>query len=320
MILVEDNQKPTNYIYTYSYHEDEFSLCQLEMRSFFGFDTKSSKLESPIQIDPSRSPFIKERIGVLCEADSLDELERKVANLPIIKQTFKVMFISTSDQPKKQKVVFEERRAIERKIGVQLKGKVDLRVPERLFAITKVNECWIFGELIVSEALWFKHQKKPHNYSTALSTRVARAVVNIAVPNPKGIKVIDPCCGIGTVLIEALSMGIDIIGSDLNPLILSGTRENIAYFGFSTKVTKGDIRNVTDHFDVAIIDMPYNLCSVLAPEEQLEMLSSAGNFAKRVVVVTVESIDHLIEAAGFKIIDRCVAKKSMFSREVIVCE
>uniref|UniRef100_A0A1S2LWB9 RNA methyltransferase n=1 Tax=Anaerobacillus isosaccharinicus TaxID=1532552 RepID=A0A1S2LWB9_9BACI len=292
----------------------------MEMRSLFGFDTKSSKLESPIQIDPSRSPFIKERIGVLFEADSLDELERQVANLPIIKQTFKVLFILISDQPKKQKVVIEERRAIERKIGVQLKGEVDLREPERLFAITKVNERWIFGDLIISEAIWLKHQKKPHNYSTALSTRVARAVVNIAVPFPKGIKVIDPCCGIGTVLIEALSMGIDIIGSDLNPLILSGTRENIAYFGFSTIVTKGDIRNVTDHFDVAIIDMPYNLCSVLAPEEQLEMLRSARKFAKRVVVVTVEAIDHLIGATGFKIIDRCVAKKSMFSREVIVCE
>ncbi|GAA3334615.1 hypothetical protein GCM10020331_103270 [Ectobacillus funiculus] len=78
-------------------------------------------------------------------------------------------------------------------------------------------------------------EKKPHSYSTSLSTRVARAVANIAVPDPTGIKAIDPCCGIGTVLVEALSMGINIVGSDINPLVLPGARENIAHFWLSRR-------------------------------------------------------------------------------------
>lgn len=318
--LDEFNVKPINYLYTYSCHEDELSLCRLEMRSLFGFDTQSSILESSLRIDPSRSPFIKERIDVLYKENTIEDIARQVKELHIGGPTFKVIFIKNDEVDEIEKVGFEERRSIEREIGLLIEGKVDLVNPERLFAIMKGKNGWIFGQYFKSEAIWLRHQTKPQQYSTALSTRVARAVVNIAVPNPLGIKAIDPCCGIGTVLIEALSMGIDIVGSDLNPLVLPGARENIAHFGFQTEVTLRDIRNVTGNYDVAIIDMPYNLCSVLSPEEQLEMLESARKFANKVVVVTIETIDSLLEKAGFMIIDCCVAKKSGFTRQVIVCE
>ena len=105
--------------------------------------------------------------------------------------------------------------------------RADFQHPDRLFGVMNVNGGWVFGEYVKSEAVWFRHQKKPNGYSTALNTRVARAVVNIAIPNPNGIKAIDPCCGIGTVLVEARSMGIDMVGSDRNQLILPGARENM---------------------------------------------------------------------------------------------
>lgn len=96
-------------------------------------------------------------------------------------------------------------------------------------------------------------------YSTALSTRVARAVANIAIPHPKGVRAIDPCCGIGTVLVEALSMGINIVGRDINPRVVLGSRKNIAHFELEGTVEIGPIAEVVDDYDVAIIDMPYNL-------------------------------------------------------------
>ena len=73
-------------------------------------------------------------------------------------------------------------------------------------------------------------------------------------------------------------------------------------------------------YDVAIIDLPYNLCSVITAEEQLEMLQSARRFANKVVVVTVEPIDEILADARFEIIDRAAIKKGSFSREVIVCK
>jgi tRNA G10 N-methylase Trm11 len=315
-----ENNRVKSYIYTYSYHEDEQSLCGLEMRSLFGFDTISQNIESEIEVDPSRSPFIKERIEIILESRCYKKLLEKLEGLPAARATFKVIFVPNGDEANSEKVKYEERRKLEREIGMRLKGQVDLLSPEQLFGFMRVGERWVFGKLLKGESVWFKHQKKPRSYSTALSTRVARAVVNIAVPNPIGKKVIDPCCGIGTVLVEALSMGIDIVGSDLNPLVLSGARENITYFGYSAEVTRKDIRNLTGNYDVAIIDMPYNLCSVLPKNVQLEMLQSAKRFARKIVVVTVEPIDSIIEEAGYTIIDRCVAKKSQFIREIIVCE
>ncbi|NYE08564.1 tRNA G10 N-methylase Trm11 [Bacillus niacini] len=303
----------STYIYTYSGYEDERSLRALEMRSLFGTESQTNILESTVKIDPSRSPFIKERIDVILEGESLEELLETLASFQVTGETFKVICVKNGEEP------FEKRRTIEREVGQRIKGVVDIRNPQRFFAVMHVNRRWVFGDYMKSESVWFRHQQKPHNYSTALSTRVARAVVNIAIPNPVGIKAIDPCCGIGTVLIGALSMGIDIEGSDNNPVILAGTRENIAHFGFTGEVTFKDMRTITNHYDVAIIDLPYNLCSVISPQEQLEMLQSARRFADKVVVVTVEHIDPILIEAGFEILDRAVAKKGVFTREVIVC-
>nr|WP_251032719.1 RNA methyltransferase [Bacillus sp. ISL-7] len=291
----------------------------MEMRSLFGEVSQSNVLESFIKIDPSRSPFIKERITVLYEVESLEDLFIQVETLQLSGATFKVTYVKNSGQANSEQEGFENRRAIERELGLHINGQADLRHPNRLFGVMNIDGSWVFGEYVKSESVWFRHQKKPNGYSTALNTRVARAVVNIAIPNPNGIKAIDPCCGIGTVLVEARSMGIDIVGSDRNQLILPGARENMIHFGLSGEIHLADIREITNHYDVAIIDLPYNLCSVITPDEQLEMLQSARRFADKVVVVTVEPVDEVLLKTGFTIIDRAVAKKGLFIREVIVC-
>ncbi len=114
-----------------------------------------------------------------------------------------------------------------------------------------------------------------------LAHALQRSVANIAVPNPEGVRAIDPCCGIGTVVVEALSMGINIVGRDISPLVAIGARENIAHFGFDGTITKGPIEEITDNYDVAIIDMPYDLFTHATPENQLSILSSARRIAKR---------------------------------------
>jgi tRNA G10 N-methylase Trm11 len=315
-----ENKETTTYIYTYAYPEEERGLCALEMRALFGNDTDGTTLEPMLKIDPSRSPFIKERITVLYEGENLEELLSKVEQLRLPGGTsFKVKYVKNGDLPESEKVGFEDRRVIERELGLRIcGGEADLRHPDQMFGVMKVNGRWVFGEYLEAESVWFQHQKKPNDYSTALSTRMARAVVNIAVPNPAGVKVIDPCCGIGTVLVEARSMGIDIVGSDRNGLILPGARENIGHFGLTCEVKRADIREITGEYDVAIIDLPYNLCSVITPEEQLEMLQSAYRFAEKIIVVTVEPIEEIIQKAGYNILDRAIVKKGTFTREVLV--
>lgn len=307
-------------MYTYAFREEEESLCRLEMRSFFGFDHHSSNIESSVDIHPSRSPFMKERIEVMYEGAHIEDINSKLADIRLEDLTYKVRYVKNGDIEKSSELKFEQRRKVEREIGLHIPGEPDLLNPDVLFGIMYVNGRWVFGKYVKSEAVWLQHQKKPHSYSTALSTRVARAVANIAVPNPINIKAIDPCCGIGTVLVEARSMGINIVGSDRNYLVLPGARENLAHFSLEAQVTRKDIRDITDRYDVAIIDMPYNLCSVLTKEDQLEMLQSARRFSNKVIVITIEAIDTILEEAGFILKDRAIAKKGHFERHVIVCK
>lgn len=312
--------RTNEFIYTYAYTPDEEDLCHLEMRSFFGIDTRMKILKSNLEIEPSRSPFMKERIDILFDGNELSDILKQVEAIKMGDSTFKVIFVKINDLVSSEKVEYDQKRQIEREIGMIIEGDADVHQPDFTFGLVPFEGRWYFGKYVKSEAVWLHHLKKPREYSTALSTRVARAVANIAVPEPEGIKAIDPCCGIGTVLVEALSMGIDIVGRDINPLVVLGSRENIAHFGLSGDVDLGPIAEVQEQYDATIIDMPYNLYTHATPEDQLSILKHARPFSKKLVVVTIENIDHMIESAGFTITDRCTAKKGIFSREILVCK
>ena len=309
-----------DYLYTYAYTNDEEALCQLEMRSFFRKDTTEKIIKSGVAINPSRSPFIKERIELFFEADTLQAIIEKSTEIDMGETTFKVIFLKINGLSAQDQVDYSGKRDVERQIGSAITGEADVHNPEVTFGLIPFEGRWYFGRYLQSEPIWFKHMKKPREYSTALSTRVARAVANIAVPEPEGVKAIDPCCGIGTVLVEALSMGIDIVGRDINPLVVEGSRENIAHFGLSGDVNLGPIAEVEENYDVAIIDMPYNLYTHATPADQLAILKDAHPFTEKLLVVTIETMDHMIEEAGFVVTDRCTAKKGMFLREILVCE
>lgn len=305
------------FIYTYGCSSEEESLCKMEFRALFDMNPDDFVFKSTRKVDPSRSPFIRERIEVLIEGDSLEAIYQMAGKLSFLDKTFKTIFVKTNDL--EDKVSFNRRREIEREIGLKVQAKAELENPDIILGIITCGGNWYVGIYEKNEAVWLYHQKKPREYSTALSTRMARAVVNIAIPNPDGIKAIDPCCGIGNVLVEALSMGITICGRDIKPLPAIGARENVAHFGYSCDIKIGAIEEVTDHYDVAIIDLPYNLCHTATPEEQLSILKHANRIADRVVVVTGERIDGMMKEAGLRIQDRCEAKKIGFTREILLC-
>lgn len=66
--------------------------------------------------------------------------------------------------------------------------------------------------------------------------------------------------------------------------------------------------------------MPYNIFTHASPEDQQLILKHARRIAKRVIVVTIDTVDDMIHNADLTIIDRCQAKKSTFIRQVLICE
>ena len=308
------------YLYTYTFHHDEDELCYMEMRAFFERDTRDSVIISPVKIDPSRSPFMNMRLTIEEQAPTLEALIAQLGTLHMGDETFRVTCFNNEAYGETAKIDHPTRRKIERTVAMSIQGEPELDNPAVEFGLVQYGDMWYFGRYELSESVWRHHLQKPHMYSTALSTRVARAIANIAVPFPEGVKAIDPCCGIGTVLVEARSMGIDIVGRDMNQLVVYGSRKNLRHFGYHDQVDIGPIAEATGEFDVAIIDMPYNLFTKITREQQGDILKEARRITKHIVIVTIEPMDDLIEAAGFSVVDRCFAKKSNFSREILYCQ
>ncbi|WP_318152801.1 TRM11 family SAM-dependent methyltransferase [Paenibacillus terricola] len=307
-------------MYVYAHHEDEAELCGMELRALLGIPKMEwAKFEgfryvvSTRKVPPSRSPFIKMRIEVEAASETLDGLAEQAPGLDAGGGTFKVLYADTGDSPFNPD--FEEKRAIERRIGAVIRGTASMRQPDRLFGVAYLGGRWVLGMAEAGEAVWLRHNEKPQKYSTALSTRVARAVANIAVPDPTGIFAVDPCCGIGTVVLEAQSMGIQMQGFDRNPLALRGARINLAHFGYPTTLAvKADMLTLAGRYDAAVLDLPYNLCSKLPEEEELAMLSSLGRLAPRAVVVATSPLEHKLAQTGWQVTDDCQVRKSSFVR------
>lgn len=66
------------------------------MRSLFGVESQAGIVESYVKIDPSRSPFIKERFAVIYEGESLQDLLKQIATLQVTGETFKVSLFGLS--------------------------------------------------------------------------------------------------------------------------------------------------------------------------------------------------------------------------------
>lgn len=309
----------TTFIYFYRWKEDEHELCRLEMRAFFGSDCCANVLISHQAIEVNRSPFMRARLDVLFQTDHVEELLRFAECINMGGRTYKVHCMHDTDVHHTTKWSRAKRQQLEREIGLVIDGEPDLNAPQVVFGVVCLNDTWYFGTLELGEAIWLRHQQKPQSYSTALSTRVARAIVNIAVPHKIGIRAVDPCCGIGTVLIEALSMGIDIEGRDISLFVCVGARKNIAHFGYTGTVTLGPIEAVTEQYDVAIIDMPYNVFTHSDASSQRSIIQSARRIATKTVFVTIDAIDDMLDEVGFYIQDRCTVKKHHFVRHVLVC-
>ena len=62
-----------------------------------------------------------------------------------------------------------------------------------------------------------------------LPPKLAQIMINVAVGNAVKATILDPFCGTGTVLQEALLKGYDVCGSDLSQKMIDYTTENIAW-------------------------------------------------------------------------------------------
>lgn len=313
--FVKSDFRSGYYLYTTNSPTAERSFFQMEMMSLFEKQIDKKHFFSSIYVDPSRSPYIKHCISIRYIAPSIEELTNMILKENFKSNNFKVCLIDIENE----KFSFHEKRKIEGKVGMNIEGFSKMDNPDFLFGVARVDGNWIFGECESSDYRWQQHKTKPYSYSNALNVEVSRALVNIAAS--RNLKtLIDPCCGIGTVVIEALDMGYDIKGYEINPSICSNAKKNLEYFGFKDVITLGDMNSITDHFDASIVDLPYGVFTNTTAENQFDIIKCARRISDRMVIVTFEDMANQIKSAGFNIIDKCAVTKGRFTRYISMCK
>ncbi|MCD6247149.1 MAG: methyltransferase domain-containing protein [Candidatus Diapherotrites archaeon] len=91
------------------------------------------------------------------------------------------------------------------------------------------------------------------------SVRLARILVNLSCTKPRAT-ILDPFCGIGTVLQEAMLLGYNVKGLELSPERAKRCTENLEWIKerFNTSadfgVKSGDARRLSDYFENESID------------------------------------------------------------------
>lgn len=300
-------------LYVLKHTHDETELCMLEKKTLFNIECTENYFFVPNYIDVDRSPFVKYCLRNVILSDSLEGLLEIIRNENISYESFKIKYLDIDGS-----IEFNKRHEIEGIIGYEINGLAKVNTPSIVIGITRLEGKWILGEYLKNSAVWYKHTIRPQEYCNALTTRVSRAIVNIAVGNDKDKKIIDPCCGIGTVVMEALSMGMNIVGSDINEKVARGAARNLEYFDYPPVIKQGNIHEIRDHYDIVIVDLPYGILSITSKMNQIEIVRSAKRIGDKIALVSVEDMEEELLTIGFKIKEKCVIAKGKFKRKLYI--
>jgi tRNA (guanine10-N2)-dimethyltransferase len=146
----------------------------------------------------------------------------------------------TTDQPfaGRAKLVHEgckeknpcSQREFERLIGTMIAGPVQLLNPtEEYRAILSQDRCY-FGKVLYRIDRGAYNERNPGKreffHPGVMMPRMARTLVNLSLAGT-GTTLLDPFCGTGGILIEAEMLGLRAVGSDFDPLMIRGGKENV---------------------------------------------------------------------------------------------
>ncbi|KXX71495.1 TRM11 family methyltransferase [Flammeovirga sp. SJP92] len=307
------------FLYTIKYNSNEISMCELETKILFDQALQGNHFFSDVKIEPDSSAFIKKRIDILFATENYDELLENIKAKDICAEGFKLEY----EKLKGDEIGYKPRLNKLRDIGYIITGEPDYYNPTVTYALCNYEDVWYFGESIRDDAEWQKHNDKPCSFSNSLSMNTAKTLVNIASKGSKESRLIDTCCGVGTVMLEGCYAGFNIEGCDINWKAYNHTTKNLEHYGYSAKVYNEDIKNITQKYDAAIIDLPYNLYSVSSDEIVENIIASASKIASRLVIVSISDIKAILEKYNLEMVDFCTVDKVgkvKFTRNIWVCE
>ena len=308
-----------SYIYTFNYDYHHGELCKLESRQIFDNEEKNKLLFSNIKVDPSISPFIKNRFEIISSSEDYSELLVNIKKENIHDEGFKAEYLVLHGDA----TTYSERLKKLKDIGLIIEGFPNFETPTTTYSICNYQNIWHFGVLIKHNAGWLKHKKKPCSFSNSIGMNIGKTLASIASKGNKTIQLLDACCGVGTVMLEACFSGLNIEGCDIKLRRCKHTRQNLAHYNYTANVYCSDVKDLDKKYDAAIVDLPYNLYSYSNDTILTNIIESTAKLTTRIVIVSISDVETLIKKSELKISDFCTIEKrgrSQFTRNIWICE
>jgi tRNA G10 N-methylase Trm11 len=258
----------------------------------------------------TRGAYVHTGLRLIAQAPTLPDLLQAVKRLSFPAEHFRIEYTCLAGQ----KQINSRQAAIA--LANIIPACPDLDAPRHRFMLVERDQGLCFGEVLSESAHSYRqHDRKPYRISSSLPSRISRALVNLVAPPAQ--KIIDPCCGTGSILLEAQALGLEACGVDWNPRMVALSRKNLAHYGYPAEIFLADYREVHLTAHAVVTDLPYGLFMHGKQQDTREILQHALYTAPLAVFVLGEDLSGWLQEVGYcDIAVLRVRKHKNFSRYV----
>jgi len=288
---------------------EELELAKAELSALAGHISGDRVATGPIAPDVTRSAYVRLSADLLASGRNWAQLGAAIARLDLRCEDYRIEVFRPAP-----KVIANALR-LQKSIADLISGRPNLDNPRIEFALVVTQEIWHFGVIVSRSAQYWRSQaNRPHHCSHGLASRMARALVNlVAAP---GDTLLDPCCGSGTVVAEALHDGIHAWGVEMNPSLARQAMANLRCLKLPANVMVGDARCIRGNFDAAVIDFPYGHSTPVESSLYADILNKLRTQVDRVALVCGCDQSHLLHQLGLTIRQQALVTKGQLTRHI----
>ncbi|GIX08215.1 MAG: methyltransferase [Candidatus Poribacteria bacterium] len=241
-----------------------------------------------------QAAYIKFGLRLLAEGKTLNALVAKLAACPLEgAEGFRLDLVRLSGEPS------PSRSEAIRTVASVIPARPNLSVPSLRLLLVQQRLRWWLGRLeALPDRSYRRHDRKPFRTSSSLPSRLARALVNLLPPQARTL--LDPCCGTGSILLEAAALGLEAVGLDWNPKMVRMSQKNLSHFGYTATVHQADARTWSSPADAVVTDLPYGRNLQTTQELIAAILSNCARLAPFGVFVFSEEIGRLLLRVGYR--------------------
>ena len=243
----------------------------------------------------AQAAYLSKGVQLIAHGETLQVMIEDLSRLSISADRFRIEFLSLAERESthKQDAVLAAADAIH--------GAPDLSHPRQRFLLVACDIGFYFGEILIKSAHSYqKHNVKPCRTSSSMPSQLARALVNLTYP---ARTILDPCCGTGSILLEACATGVIAYGLDSNPNMVEMTRQNLQHYGYEAVVMCGDAALYTQMIEAVVTDFPYGRL-LKRDENNIKMiLRQMVALAPLGIYLDEQDISNWLREAGYQKVD-----------------